>query len=70
MTQGADQRTASDPLWTVCAACATDVRMHVEVGTAVAPDGREGRITYVDSVLVVWDCPACLYTNADTFGGD
>ncbi len=50
---------------TVCAGCGADVRVRSGSRTVEGPDGRMGAITYADADIVVWDCPACGFANAE-----
>ena len=52
----------------VCAACGGNVQIRLTNRTTVGPDGSSGAITYADTDIAVWDCPACGSANADAFG--
>jgi hypothetical protein len=51
-----------------CAGCGGDVRVRLGSRTTEGPDGSLGAVTYADTDIAVWDCPACGFTNADAFG--
>ncbi|HET7194464.1 MAG TPA: hypothetical protein VFI99_05690 [Nocardioides sp.] len=50
-----------------CAACGGSVRLHLSSRTTESTRGKVGAITYADTDIAVWDCPACGFTNADAF---
>lgn len=51
-----------------CGACGGSVRLHLTSRTTEGPRGNLGAITYADTDIAVWDCPACGFANADAFG--
>ena len=51
-----------------CDACGGNVRLHLTSRTTEGPRGNLGSITYADTDIAVWDCPACGFANADAFG--
>lgn len=71
-----DERTDVDrsgqsgavPVDSACAACGGSVRLHLTSRTTEGTRGNRGTITYADTDIAVWDCPACGSTNADAFG--
>ncbi len=48
-----------------CAACGGNVGLHLTSRTTHGPLGSVGPITYADTDIAVWDCPACGFANAD-----
>jgi hypothetical protein len=52
-------------LRTACAGCDAGVVVDTGARIAEAADGRRRRLTYVDTDIAVWDCPACEHPNAD-----
>jgi hypothetical protein len=44
------------------------VRLHLTNRATQGPQGSLGVITYADTDIAVWDCPACGFANADAFG--
>jgi len=51
----------------VCAGCGGHVQVGLRSRTTRGPHGSLGVITYADTDIAVWDCPACGHPNADAF---
>jgi len=64
---GGRRRSGAVPVDSACAGCGGNVRLHLPTRTTHGPQGRAGAITYADTDIAVWDCPACGSTNADAF---
>ncbi len=62
---GGRSRSGAAPVDSACAACGGNVRLHLPNRTTHGPQGSAGTITYADTDIAVWDCPACGSTNAD-----
>ena len=60
--------TGASSVESACAACGGDVKVRLSSRTTEGPGGRQGTITYADTDIAVWDCPACGFANADAFG--
>ena len=63
----ADQEVYGDALVSRCHGC--DVRVAIRHGMVETQEGRRVDVTYADTDIVVWDCPACALANADELGG-
>ena len=59
--------SATAAVRSLCAGCHAQVSIHVAQGTVIATGGSRGGVTYADTDIVVWDCPACGSANADAF---
>jgi hypothetical protein len=64
----AARQTAASSVESACAGCGGDVKVRLGSRTTEGPAGSLGTITYADTDIAVWDCPACGFTNADAFG--
>jgi hypothetical protein len=51
----------------ICAGCGAHVLVGLRSRTTRGPNGSMGAITYADTDIAVWDCPACGHPNADAF---
>jgi hypothetical protein len=49
----------------VCSGCKGTTCVDPSGGTVEGPCGSRGGVTYVDTDIVVWDCPACGSPNAE-----
>jgi hypothetical protein len=65
-TARTDTARRGDALASQCHTCRNEVDVHVVTGHVTGPGDEPGAITYADTDIVVWDCPGCGSTNADT----
>jgi hypothetical protein len=65
---GGGGRAGAARVDSACAACGGNVLLHLFSRTTQGPQGSMGAITYADTDIAVWDCPACGFANADAFG--
>ena len=69
MDEGSDVgdrgQSGAAPVDSACAACGGNVRLHLPNRTTHGPQGSAGAITYADTDIAVWNCPACGFANAD-----
>jgi hypothetical protein len=54
-------------LASLCSHCKRETRIDLSSRTLDGPGGSRGGVTYLDTDLVVWDCPACGTPNAEAF---
>ncbi len=59
----------SEVLTTTCVECRSAVDVDVRHRAADGPRGSRGVVMYADTDIVVWSCPVCRTSNADTFTG-
>jgi hypothetical protein len=54
-------------LASLCFGCKRETCIDLSTRTLYGPGGSQGGVTYLDTDLVVWDCPACGAPNAEAF---